>query len=124
MTLVPLSQVTDKALAELVLACPKLLPDNIEGCDHAKGIEFVQAVAQVHTTLEQLDLQGCPDVNDASLAIIGASCPQMHPDRLLCNKKGDAYLAAIAKVLPNLDRINLSDCDAVTPAGWSFLLTH
>ena len=41
----------------------------------------------------------------------------MHPDRLLCPKKGDAYLESIAKAVPTLDRINLEGCKAVTPVG-------
>ena len=63
---------TDQVLAQLVSACPRLLPDNIEGCDHAKGNAFVQAVAETHRNLDQIDLQNCPDVTDASLAILAA----------------------------------------------------
>lgn len=108
---------TDQALAELVLGCPQLLPGEIEGCDSAKGSAFVKAVSKMHPDLDQLDLQGCPDVTDASLATLAASCRNMHPDRLECALKGDMYLAAIAKTLPDLDSINLKDCHAVTSAG-------
>ena len=99
------------------MACPKLLPDQIEGCDRAKGSAFVEAVAQRHPNLDQLDLQDCPDVTDASLAVLAASCRKMHPDRLVCPKKGDLYLATLAEAMPDLDRINLLDCHDVTSAG-------
>ena len=111
------SQVTDQALAELVLACPQLLPGSIEGCDHAKGDAFVQAVAKTHPNLEQLDLRKSAGVTDASLAMLVEGCPQLHPNRLLCTKKGDRYLSAIAKAFPNLDEIDLEGCSAVTSAG-------
>ena len=108
---------TDRALAELVLGCPNLLPDKIEGCGHAKGNAFVQAVARGHPKLKQLDLRESVDVTDESLAMLAEGCPQLHPDRLLCMKKGDAYLEAVAKAFPTLKKINLEGCDAVTSAG-------
>ena len=117
LTITVAPQVTDKALAELVLACPNLLPDKIEGCDQAKGVAFVEAVAKTHPKLRQLDLRESTNVTDESLAMLVEACPQLHPDRLLCMKKGDAYLEAVAKAFPTLKKINLEGCNAVTSAG-------
>ena len=108
---------TDRALAELVLGCPNLLPDKIEGCGHAKGNAFVEAVARGRPKLKKLDLRESADVTDESLVMLVEGCPQLHPDRLLCMKKGDAYLEAVAKAFPTLKKINLEGCDAVTSAG-------
>ena len=66
--------VSDAGLAELVRACPDLLPDKIHVQNGIKGDQFLLAVAERHPTIEHLDVSGCKAVTDIGLEALARQC--------------------------------------------------
>lgn len=107
--------VTDEGLAGLVAACPAVHPNDIKSV--AKGERFLAAVSQKHTGLTKINLAGCRHVTDAALAELVVCCPKLMPDAIRSQRKGDAFVAAVAQHRPTLKQIDLKGCDAVTEKG-------
>ena len=61
---------------------------------------------------------------DKGLAAIVRGCPQMLPDKLAADCKGDDFLFAVANQHPNLTEIDISKCGAVTDRGLAYIVTH
>ena len=132
------SKVSGGALAELVGACPKLLPDAVKV--KKKTHEFITAVGKMHPELTSINLQdadvggsdvlrtfaiNCPNLiyinlhksNAAKLAPFIENCPHLLPDNIISIKKDDEFCSAVAKQHPNLTSLDLKNCKSVTPTG-------
>ena len=104
--------VTDASLASLIEKCPQLHPDKV--LSEKKGPLFVAAVATYHSDVTEINLIGCDDVTDSSLATLLEKCENLHPDSVTASSKGAAFVAAAAKYRPHLTEINLSECKGLT----------
>ena len=70
----------------------------------------------------EIDLTSCGFVSDHSLAKLMESCLRLHPDKVLSDKKGPAFLAAIASKHSDLEQIDLSGCRHVTEESLASLI--
>ena len=113
--------VTDAGLAKLMKFCKDLHPDNVYS--DAKGNGFVSAVSEHRRGLVQLNLtdenenNNSTDVTDAGLAELMEKCLDMHPDSVISELKGHAFLAAVADFHPGITEIYLGGCNNVTDDG-------
>ena len=112
--------VTDKGLAGLLSACPKVHPDDIKS--DAKGDEFLAAVGQHHKDLRKINLSRCVHVSDEALAELVTQCPYLVPDAIKTKHKGDQFVAAVARHRPALKHIDLTGCMQVTEEGLVLLV--
>ena len=112
--------VTDRGLAGLVSACPKLHPNDIKS--GAKGNKFLAAVGQHHKDLLKIDLSTCQNVTDEALAELVVNCPDLVPDAIKTKHKGDQFVAAVARYRPALKHIDLTGCVQVTEEGLVLLV--
>ena len=107
--------VTGKGLVHLIKACNNLHPDDILVKDaKVKDDEFFRAVAKHRPNLTKIDLTDSGITEEGLVALlIGCSGfkPISHPSG------GDAYCAALLENRPNLERIQIEDCEKVTTEG-------
>ena len=140
-------QVTDTRLGEIAASCPGLEVLVLTGCGKVTVAGLVKVGANCHN-LTLLDLSESTkwrkrklytstdhrynrvevvtsvDVGDTGLAKIVTSCPHLNPNTLVSRRKGDWFLAAVADVHPDLDHLDIVDCDEATEAGLAELIAH
>ena len=112
--------ISDVGLSKLMKVCLKLHPDSVKSS--AKGNSFLASVADKHADVTQIDLTGCPSVADAGLAELMEKCRDLHPDKVVCNAKGDAFLEAVSVYHAGIDTIDVLECESVTDAGLAILI--
>ena len=123
--------VSDGSLAQLIGACPKLLPDAVES-KYKQG-SFVSAVGKMHPDLTSIDLSkvemskdvlkelatACPNLTSIDLtgcAVTGLAslienCPNLLPDNVIGTVTKDTdFCTAVAKNHPRLKSLNLAKC--------------
>jgi F-box/leucine-rich repeat protein 2/20 len=116
------NSITDAGLAKLVRRCPKLWSETFSGFNQC-GDRFIAAVVEAHPNLTEFRLvSDLPLVSDAGLATLVRGCRGLPPESIRFGKvKGDKFLAAVAEMHPNIMRLNLMFCRAVTDAGLASL---
>ena len=112
--------ITDEGLAGVVAACPKVHPNGIKSL--VKGEKFIAAVCQHHPNLTEIAVSDCENVTDQLLAHLVEHCPNLVPDDIDSQQKGEAFLAAVSQHRPSLTKIDLRKCGAVTEEGLALLL--
>ena len=93
------------------------------GCFRLTGrnIEYsnVVRVAQEHPNLQSLDLFGCSNIADPSVAEVGRRCSNLQTLNLRDCRITDASVSEIARGCPNLQSLNLCGCRYITDASLS-----
>ena len=117
------SGVTDTGLGKLMEKCGDLHPDKVVSDTNVKGDAFLASVSQHHKYLEEIDLAGCSAVSDSGLAELIQKCPELRPDRITSDKKGDEFLLQVAKKHhSDLASIDLASCKSVGDGGLAELI--
>ena len=75
-----------------------------------KGKLLLEALTTYRPNLTELDLRAWIGVADKELAMLVEKCLKLQPDNIKSNKKGDAFVAAVAKHRPDLENIDLRSC--------------
>ena len=115
------ANVTDEALAALITKCLSLHPDAVKS--KQKGPLFLKAVMAHRDVLEKINLQGCAVAKDEDLALLLHKYPNMHPDKILSEEKGDNFIETVCTLhAPKLTGIDLNGCKAVSDAALAGLL--
>ena len=89
----------------------------------AKGDKYLAALAEKNKGVKELDLSSCADVTDSGLALLIETCPDLNPDKIISNAKGDMFLVAVSKHRQDIQEIDLTGCEGVTTVGLVALLT-
>ena len=61
-------------------------------------------------------------MTDAGFVNLIAKCPDLHPDKVISDLKGDTFLASVADNRPEMQEINLAGCNAVSDGALSLLM--
>ncbi|GLD93534.1 hypothetical protein PINS_up002126 [Pythium insidiosum] len=109
--------VDSQALAQLVARnAATLRVVDLLGCHTITG-DDVRLLRRCHR-LEELNLWGCHNVENAAIADTVIACPTLHSLNLrYCHKVDDALVHVIAGSLPQLRELNVRYCYKVTDAG-------
>ena len=104
--------------------CQRIAPQNVRNVDGYKGDIFYEAVAVKHADLEFLDLTNMPKVTDKGLAALIKGCPRLSPCKLLSNCKGSMFFQAVVTSRPDLEVVDLRDCEGATDEGLAALVRN
>ena len=73
--------------------------------------------------LQEINLKGCDSVTDSGLATLVATCPNLYPDSITSDRKGDLFCEAVAKYrYADIKAINLDGCPDVSDIGIQYLV--
>ena len=86
-----------------------------------KGDLCLKALATYRPNLKHVDLRSWYGVEDEGLAMLVEKCLKLHPDKIISDEKGDAFVFAVAKHRPDLESINLKSCPVSEKALISLL---
>lgn len=107
--------ITDTGLLPLLECCEGLAKVNLSECSNLTD-EVVLALARLHgSTLELLNLDGCPKISDATLDALADSCPLLNDLDVSRCSITDAGVAALSRgVQSNLQVLSLSGCSMIS----------
>merc|ERR1712100_779070 len=74
--------------------------------------------------LTEVNLDECPLLTDGGLAQLIERCPELHPNKVISQQKGDKFITSVCKSRPEVTKVNLGGCEAVTDPGLAMLLAE
>ncbi len=107
---------TDAVCEELFDVCPYLTDVCLQGCTQLTdiGVTWVRSFPN----LIALDISGCSNVTDNTLAVVGSMCTVLqHINLNGCTRITDAGIKLL-QPLKYLQALNLSCCDITDAAMW------
>ncbi|KAJ0399464.1 hypothetical protein P43SY_009128 [Pythium insidiosum] len=97
-----------------LIKCSRLEELNLWGCHNVENAAIADAVIAC-PTLRRLNLRYCHKVDDALVRVIAGHLPLLHELNIrYCYKVSDAGVDAITQQLLNLEVLNLSQCNKIT----------